>query len=259
MRFRPCIDIHNGSVKQIVGGSLTDAANNTPAENYVSDAGAAFYAGMYRDLSLKGGHIIMLNKKGTDEYEASKAEALRALNKYKGGMQVGGGIDAHNAAEFIKEGASHVIVTSYIFNGASLDIDRLKALNDAVGKDKVVIDLSCRFRDNEYFVVTDRWQTFTDLKITPDVFDKLSDYCDEFLIHGVDVEGLRQGIDVRLLKILADSGNHVITYAGGVRSYEDIDTIYDVGRGRIDFTVGSALKIFGGSLDIKEIINKVKQ
>ena len=259
MRFRPCIDIHNGSVKQIVGGSLTDAVNNTPAENYVSDAGAVYYAGMYRDLNLKGGHIIMLNKKGTDEYEASKAEAVSALQEYKGGMQVGGGIDADNAPDFIRSGASHVIVTSYIFNGANLDIDRLKALSDAVGKGKVVIDLSCRYRDDAYYVVTDRWQTFTDLKVTPDVFDKLSAYCDEFLIHGVDVEGLKQGIDARLLKLLADADGHMITYAGGVRSYEDIDTIRDMGRGRIDFTVGSALSIFGGTLDIKEIIRRTEQ
>lgn len=259
MRFRPCIDIHNGSVKQIVGGSLTDASYNTPAENYVSDAGAVYYAGMYRNLGLSGGHIIMLNKKGTPEYEASKAQALEALNEYKGGMQVGGGIDADNAAEFINAGASHVIVTSYIFNGASLDTDNLKALINAVGRDKIVIDLSCRFRDNDYYVVTDRWQTFTDLKVTSDVFDELGKYCDEFLIHGVDVEGLKQGIDVRLLKLLAEADNHMITYAGGVKSYEDIDTIRDIGRGKIDFTVGSALNIFGGSLDIKEIINRIGQ
>ncbi len=256
MRFRPCIDIHNGRVKQIVGGSLKEDGGTSPSENYVSDLGAAHFAAMYADRALSGGHIIMLNKPGTPEYEASKAEALSALKAYPGGMQVGGGIGADNAAEFIDAGASHVIVTSYIFDGADLNTDRLAELRDKVGRDRLVLDLSCRYRDGAYHVVTDRWQTFTQLVLTGDSLKKLSEYCDEFLIHGVDVEGLKQGIDKRLLEILASVEDMTITYAGGVRSYEDIDLIRDIGKGRIDFTVGSALSLFGGDLDMDEIMKK---
>lgn len=254
MRFRPCIDIHNGKVKQIVGGSLDD--KNSALENYVSDQGAEFYAQMYKDKGLSGGHIIMLNKPGTAEYEASRAEAKRGLAAYEGGMQVGGGINADNAGEFIDAGASHVIVTSYIFDKVKLEFNNLEKLKKAVGRERIVIDLSCRYNNGSYYVVTDRWQTFTEVKVDEETLKILGEHCDEFLIHGVDVEGLKQGIDERLFDILAKAESKKITYAGGVRSYEDADKIYRLGDGKIDYTVGSALKIFGGELDMDELIAK---
>ncbi len=256
MRFRPCIDIHNGKVKQIVGGSLSDS-DASAKENYISDKGAAYYASLYKDRSLSGGHIIMLNKLGTDEYEASKKEALKGLMAYPGGMQIGGGITAESAEEFITAGASHVIVTSYIFDDVKLRYNNLEALVKAVGREKIVIDLSCRYNNGRYFVVTDRWQKFTEVEVCESTFDELASYCDEFLIHGVDVEGLRQGTDERLLEILSGPADRYnITYAGGVRDVEDIDVIYSFGKGRIDFTVGSALNIFGGSLSIEDVMKK---
>jgi phosphoribosylformimino-5-aminoimidazole carboxamide ribotide isomerase len=211
---------------------------------------------MYKDLGLTGGHMIILNKQGTPEYEASKEMAFKGLTEYPGGMQIGGGIDADNAREFIEAGASHVIVTSYIFDKVKLSYNKLDKLKEAVGKDKVVLDLSCRFNNDGYYVVTDRWQTFTELKITPEVFTVLGSYCDEFLVHGVDVEGLRQGIDDDLLRILAEAKDAVITYAGGVRSLEDIDRIATLGKGRIDYTIGSALDIFGGKLKMEDVMKK---
>lgn len=250
MRFRPCIDIHNGRVKQIVGGSLDD---KSAVENYVSDKDAGYYAAMYKEKGLYGGHIIMLNKPGSAEYEASKAEAKRGLAAYEGGMQIGGGINADNASEFIDAGASHVIVTSYLFNKVKFEFNNLEKLQKRIGRQRIVIDLSCRYNNGSYYVVTDRWQTFTELKVNEETLKMLGDHCDEFLIHGVDVEGLKQGIDESLLEILADSDSKKITYAGGVRSYEDVDKIYRLGGGKIDYTVGSALKIFGGDLDMDKL------
>ena len=252
MRFRPCIDIHNGKVKQIVGGSLDE--KNSALENYVSDQGAEFYASVYKDKGLCGGHIIMLNKPGTAEYEASKAEAKRGLAAYEGGMQIGGGINADNASEFIDAGASHVIVTSYIFDKVKLEFNNLEKLKKAVGCERIVIDLSCRYNNGSYYVVTDRWQTFTEVKVNEETLKRLGEHCDEFLIHGVDVEGLKQGIDERLLEILTKAESKKITYAGGVKSCKDVEKIYKLGGGKIDYTVGSALKIFGGELDIDELI-----
>lgn len=255
MKFRPCIDIHNGKVKQIVGGSLNDTTG--AKENFVATLDADYYANMYKDKDLRGGHIILLNKSGTDEYEATKKQAILALRTFPGGMQIGGGITAQNAKEFIDAGASHVVVTSYIFDGPKLNMDKLNALVDAVGKEHVVLDLSCRSLNGEYYVVTDRWQTFTDLKVNEDILNDLSKYCDEFLIHGVDVEGMKQGIDDKLLTILGNIEGIKITYAGGVRNMSDIDRIEQLGRGRVDFTIGSALNLFGGDMDFEEVINRV--
>lgn len=252
MRFRPCIDIHNGKVKQIVGGSLTDTGTGAK-ENYVSTHGADHYAVLYKERGLEGGHIIILNKKGTPEYEASRKEALRALAAWPGGMQIGGGIDADNAKSYIDAGASHVIVTSYIFDDVKLGYNKLEKLVRAVGREKIVIDLSCRYNNGSYYVVTDRWQTFTEVRVDKETLDTLGDYCDEYLIHGVDVEGLKQGIDERLITILADT-DKTVTYAGGISKPEDISLIHRLGRGRIDYTIGSALDIFGGKLSLDEVI-----
>lgn len=256
MKFRPCIDIHNGKVKQIVGGSLTDDMG--ASENFVADVDASKFAELYKVNGLTGGHIILLNKAGTEEYEATKKQAMLALNEYPGGMQVGGGITADNASEFIDAGASHVIVTSYIFTNGVIDMDKLKLLNERVGRDRIVIDLSCRMKDTDYYVVIDRWQTFTNVKIERELFEQLKEYCDEFLIHGVDVEGKKQGVDACLLGLLADCCNAPVTYAGGVRGMEDIDSIERFGRGHIDFTIGSALDIFGGDMNFEAVCRRVK-
>jgi phosphoribosylformimino-5-aminoimidazole carboxamide ribotide isomerase len=252
MRFRPCIDIHNGKVKQIVGGSLSDDGKNT-SENFVSDKDAAYYADIYRQHGLYGGHIAMLNAYGTHEYETTRAEALKALKAYPGGLQIGGGINADNAHEFIEAGASHVIVTSYVFRDGMIDTDRLEKLKAAVGSSRVVLDLSCRSRDGEYYIVTDRWQKFTEHKLETEIFDRLKGYCDEFLVHAVDVEGKKSGIDEKVIAILADVP-YTITYAGGISCIGDIRLIREIGCGRIDVTVGSALELFGGSLKLSEVI-----
>ena len=255
MRFRPCIDIHNGAVKQIVGSSIRDGEKagekEAVTDNFVSDKDAAYYAGLYRKLGLYGGHIAILNKSGTPEYEAGKKEAVKALNAFRGGMQAGGGVNAENAGFFIEEGASHVIVTSYIFEDGKLRKDRLEALCDAVGKEHVVLDLSCRFKDGRYYVVCDRWQRFTGEVVEEGLFERLKQYCDEFLVHGVDVEGKKAGLDKRLVKLLAPLP-FIITYAGGISCREDVETIKEAGG--LDFTIGSALDIFGGSLKITEVV-----
>ena len=172
MKFRPCIDIHNGAVKQIVGGSLKDAGN-AAVENYISRQDADYYATMYKKDGLTGGHIILLNPPASEYYDATKAQALKALHAYPGGMQIGGGITAENAAEYLEEGASHVIVTSYVFQNGQVRYDRLERLKKAVGKEHLVLDLSCRRRENSYYIVTNRWQTFTELRLIPEVLEEL--------------------------------------------------------------------------------------
>ena len=239
MRFRPCIDLHDGRVKQIVGSTLSDS-QATLHTNFSSDLPPAHFATLYRRDNLRGGHIIML---GGGNEEAAR-EALAAL---PGGMQVGGGITADNAVFWLDQGASHLIVTSHVFHDGQLDRQRLERLTRLVGKDRLVLDLSCRWRHDGYYVVTDRWQRFTELRINPAVLDELSASCDEFLVHAVDVEGKCMGIDARLLDLLATSVPIPTTYAGGVATMADLERIRVSGRGRIDVTVGSALDIFGGT------------
>ncbi|MCH5192796.1 MAG: phosphoribosylformimino-5-aminoimidazole carboxamide ribotide isomerase [Oscillospiraceae bacterium] len=254
MRFRPCIDIHNGKVKQIVGGSLADK-NNRADENFVSDKGAEFYAKLYRDRDISGGHIILLNAVGSEFYEADRRQAFAALEEYPGGLQVGGGITSENVAEFLNRGASHVIVTSYVFRDGSVNYGNLKKLVSAVGKERLVLDLSCRKKEDGYYIVTDRWQKFTDVKLDTGALDMLAGYCDEFLVHAVDVEGKARGVEKPLAELLGSWEGIPVTYAGGIGSYDDIDVLKDLGRGKLDFTVGSALDIFGGSLDFERICN----
>ena len=255
MRFRPCIDIHDGQVKQIVGGTL----NNTGAvENFVSKKGADYFASLYKENSLPGGHIIMLNKRGSDEYELSKAQAMKGLKAYPGGMQIGGGITDENAGEFINAGASHVIVTSFVFSDGSINEDNLQKISKAAGKDKLVIDLSCRRVKDGYVIATDRWQKLTKVNITYDTLDYFAGFCDEFLIHAVDVEGKQNGIEQSLLEYLSGWDGITITYAGGVRSVDDMRLIRDIGKSRIDVTVGSALDLFGGNLRFKDAVDVCK-
>lgn len=260
MKFRPCIDIHNGKVKQIVGASLKDAGDRA-AENFVSDQDAAYYAKLYRKCGLKGGHVILLNGRDSSFYEATKRQAYLALSAYPGGLQAGGGITAENAAEFIGAGASHVIVTSYVFQGGEILEENLKKLVKAVGKEHLVLDVSCRRKQDGYCIVTDRWQKETDIKITPHLLERLSAFCDEFLIHAVDVEGKSQGIEEMLVRQLGEwcgrPGRNAVTYAGGVHSYEDIELLRTLGRGKINVTIGSALDIFGGRLVFEEVLRRI--
>lgn len=256
MQFRPCIDIHNGHVKQIVGSTLKD--NGDVKENFVSGEGAEYYADLYKELGLRGGHVILLNKIDTPEYEASKAEAIKALKAYPGGLQVGGGITDETASEFILAGASHVIVTSFVFKNGLINYDNLRKLVEAVGKEKIVLDLSCKKTELGYVIVTDRWQKVSHIAVTEALLEELSDYCDEFLIHAVDVEGKAEGIEKEFINKISDWDVLPITYAGGVHSYEDIQLLKEIGHDRINVTVGSALSLFGGNLDIKRIAEMVK-
>lgn len=253
MEFRPCIDIHNGKVKQIVGASLKDAGNQA-VENYVAKQDAAFFAHLYKEAGISGGHIILLNVKDSEYYEATKVQAKQALLAYPGGLQVGGGITAENAAEFLDAGASHVIVTSYVFREGRIDYERLNGLRDAVGKERLVLDLSCRRRDDAYYIVTDRWQRFTDEKVTEGLLEELAGFCDEFLIHAVDVEGKASGIERELAAMLGAWGKLPITYAGGVGSFEDLRQLKKLGRGRLNVTIGSALDLFGGTMPFEEVL-----
>lgn len=254
MKFRPCIDIHNGKVKQIVGGSLKDAGNQAQ-ENFVSEQDAAFFANLYRQFGLSGGHIILLNPPASEFYEASKAQALQALHAYPGGMQIGGGINPDNAGEFLQAGATHVIVTSYVFRDGTIHYQNLERLVQTVGREHLVLDLSCRKRGSDYYIVTDRWQNFTEEKVEQALMEKLSQYADEFLVHAVDVEGKAQGIEQELVRRLGEWGKIPITYAGGVSSFADLKLLRELGCNRINVTVGSALDLFGGSLKFEEILD----
>ena len=256
MEFRPCIDIHNGKVKQIVGGSLKDAGNFAE-ENFVSEQDAAFYAELYKKQGLCGGHIILLNAKDSEYYEATKAQAIKALKAYPQGMQIGGGITPDNAKEFLFAGASHVIVTSYVFSGGVIQMDRLKKLRDAVGKEHLVLDVSCRKKDGKYYVVTDRWQKFTEEIMCEALLEELSGFCDEFLIHAVDVEGKADGIEEELVQLLGDWGKIPITYAGGVGSFKDLEKLKKLGKNKLNVTIGSALDLFGGPMAYDKVLKYI--
>jgi phosphoribosylformimino-5-aminoimidazole carboxamide ribotide isomerase len=235
--FRPCIDLHEGKVKQIVGGTLGDSGLRT---NFVSDKSAAWFAELYKRDGLSGGHVIMLGA-------GNESAARSALATFPGGLQIGGGIDASNARSWLAAGASHVIVTSWVFREGRVDWDRLEELVKAIGKDRLVLDLSCRQRGEDYFVVTDRWQKFTELAVTSETLVKFSRYCAEFLIHAVDVEGLCRGIDGELVKKLGQWTPIPTTYAGGANSLANLETVTQLGQGKVNLTIGSALDIFGGS------------
>jgi phosphoribosylformimino-5-aminoimidazole carboxamide ribotide isomerase len=237
--FRPCIDLHEGKVKQIVGGTLESQAGRLRT-NFVSDKGAAWFAGLYRRDALAGGHVIMLGP-GND------AEARDALEAWPGGLQIGGGMNAANARGWLDAGASRVIVTSWVFREGRVDWERLAELVKTVGRDRLVLDLSCRKRGADYFVVTDRWQKFTEVTLSADSLGRFAQSCSEFLIHAVDVEGLCHGIDGGLVEKLAQWSPIPVTYAGGANSLADLETVTRLGRAKVDLTIGSALDIFGGS------------
>jgi phosphoribosylformimino-5-aminoimidazole carboxamide ribotide isomerase len=281
MKFRPCIDLHDGCVKQIVGSTLktttttttatTDTADSSCSSNKqqeLDDGGlttnfsttkpAREFAQLYQHDNLLGGHVIMLGS-GPANIEA----ATQALQAWPGHLQIGGGIHEGNAKEWLDKGASHVIVTSAMFRNGQVDWQRLDAIVEAVGgKEQLVLDLSCRKRplslqndeDDHYYVVTDKWQKFTNVPVTRETLQKLSTYCDEFLVHGVDVEGKQCGILQDLVAILGMHSPIPVTYAGGVRSLDDLDWVERVGQGKVDCTVGSALDIFGGTLPYEVVV-----
>lgn len=237
-RFRPCIDLHDGQVKQIVGGTLDTGALET---NFVADRSPEYFARLYARDGLSGGHVIKLGP-GND------AAALRALEAAPGTLQLGGGVTDANARFWLDHGAAKVIVTSFVFPGGELDMSRLRALAKLVGRERLTLDLSCRRRGGDYFVVAERWRRFTSLKVEGQTLKMLAEFASEYLIHAVDVEGKRTGIDAELLSRLAADFVIPCVYAGGVSDMADVATIERAGGGMIDYTVGSALDIFGGSL-----------
>ena len=239
-RFRPCIDLHDGRVKQIVGSTLRDDGV-APRENFVSDHSSEWYARQYQTDGLVGGHLIMLGP-------GNEAAALAALNGYPQGLQIGGGIKPDNASRYLEAGASHVIVTSYVFDAdGRFNESKLAALVAEVGVDKLVLDLSCKRVGDGWTVAMNRWQTLTDLEVTTTTLDHLASQCAEFLIHAVDVEGKCDGIDEDLVRFLGQWGKRPMTYAGGARTLDDLWKVQHSSDGRVDVTVGSALDMFGGT------------
>jgi phosphoribosylformimino-5-aminoimidazole carboxamide ribotide isomerase len=251
MKFRPCIDLHQGKVKQIVGGTLSDNSAEL-VENFVSERDAGYYAELFRKDGLAGGHVIMLDP-------GNREEAIKALAAYPNGLQAGGGINADNAGFYLDQGASHVIVTSFVFRDGAVAYHNLKSLVKAIGKERLVLDLSCRAKEGNYYVVTDRWQKFTDVEINEANLANLAGYCGEFLIHAADVEGRRQGIEADLVAKLGRWAPIPTTYAGGIKDLSDLDLIEELGQGRLDFTVGSALDIFGGEMAYEDVIRRINR
>ncbi len=235
-QFRPCIDLHQGQVKQIVGGSLNDEGADT---NYVSPYDAAYYAELYKKHNLIGGHVIALGP-------GNKEEALKALSAWQGGLQFGGGVNDENAAEFLQAGASHVIVTSYLFEGGQFSWQRLEKIKQETGTERLILDLSCRRTEQGWNIATNRWQTVTELAVNKETLAELAQHCSEFLIHAADVEGLQGGIDQDLVKLLGEACTIPVTYAGGARSLDDLKLVHELSNGKVDLTIGSALDIFGG-------------
>lgn len=256
MKFRPCIDIHNGKVKQIVGGSLLDKGDYAQ-DNFVSEKDGDFYAKLYKDAGLEGGHIILLNPAGSQYYEEDVRQACLALSAYPGGLQIGGGMTAENAAFFLEQGASHIIVTSYVFKDGKINYENLEKIVAVTGKEHLVLDLSCRKKGEDYYIVTDRWQKFTDVKLTEDVLSELADYCDEFLVHAVDVEGKAGGIEEDIAALLGNWDGISVTYAGGVSSFEDLRKLKELGRNKVDVTIGSALDLFGGEMTFSKVLEEI--
>ena len=254
MKFRPCIDIHNGKVKQIVGGSLTDVQDQA-SENFVSEQDASFYAELYKKAGIKGGHVILLNGHDSPYYESTKEQAILALHTYPGGLQIGGGVNPENAEEYLSAGASHVIVTSYVFKDGRISWENLNKMKETVGKEKLVLDLSCRRKDGKYYIVTDRWQKVTKQHFSVETLEMLSEYCDEFLVHAVDVEGKTSGIEKQVIQRMGQFQGCPMTYAGGIHSPQDLQYIAKAANETVDYTIGSALDLFGGSIAYKSIVS----
>jgi phosphoribosylformimino-5-aminoimidazole carboxamide ribotide isomerase len=248
-KFRPCIDLHEGKVKQIVGGSLRDAGPG-PEENFVSERPAGWFAEKFRADGLTGGHVIMLGP-------GNEAAARAALGAWPGGMQVGGGITAGNAVEWLEAGASHVIVTSWFFDREGCFLEaRARELAELVGPEQIVMDLSCRRTGAGWQVAMNRWQTLTEVRVGLEELKRLSAYCGEFLVHAADVEGRCGGVDAELVRLLGKWDGCAVTYAGGVAGMDDLRLVDALSDGRLDVTVGSALDLFGGKrVRYKEVLD----
>ena len=225
----------------------------------MAEQDATFYARFYKKDEIKGGHVILLNARESEYYEKTKEQAIRALKAYPGGLQAGGGISADNAEEFLHAGASHVIVTSYVFRDGKINYNNLENMIKAVGKEHLVLDLSCRKREGDYYIVTDRWQKFTSVKLEEKVLDELADCCSEFLIHAVDVEGKASGIEKKLVEMLGKWNKIPVTYAGGVGSFEDLLTLKELGHNHVNVTIGSALDLFGGNMAYDKVLELCKK
>lgn len=251
MRFRPCIDIHEGVVKQIVGSTLTETGADT---NFQSIKPPSFFAEIFRRHFKPGGHVVMLGS-------GNENAALEALSSWPGGFQIGGGINPDNALRYLNAGASHVIVTSYVFSDGKINWENLKSIREVCLKERLVLDLSCTKKGEEYYILTDRWSRITKEHLSKELFQLLADYCSEFLVHAADCEGKRQGIDKGLVSLLGEIEDLPVTYAGGISSFEDIEDVYRHGKAGVDYTAGSALDIFGGDislLDIKEYEKEIQ-
>ena len=247
MNFRPCIDLHNGKVKQIVGSSLSDSGTVGLITNFETDLSPAYFARMYKADGLTGGHVIMLGP-------GNEKAAIAALSAFPEGLHIGGGINPDNAHAFLNAGASHVIITSFVFKNGIINWHNLEAIEKSVGKDRLVLDLSCKKIDDRYFIATDRWQKVTSTAIERATLEHVGQHCDEFLVHAVDVEGKQRGIDKQLVGLLAKVSPLPVTYAGGIRSLADLKDVYKTGKGKVDVTVGSALDIFGGTLKYADVV-----
>lgn len=248
MRFRPCIDLRQGKVVQIIGGTLNDSDTELPITNFETEKSSAQFAAMYQKDKLAGGHVISLGPGNTEA-------VLSALRAYPQGLQIGGGITPSNAETFLNAGASHVIVTSYVFSHGKIDFAKLETLVRCVGRENLVLDLSCRQREGEFWIVTDRWQKFTDVAVNPKTLAQLAASCDEFLVHGVDVEGMMQGIQTDLVKLLGTHSPIPVTYAGGANHFSDLETVKALGQNKVDLTIGSALDIFGGNISYRQVVS----
>ncbi len=247
MKFRPCIDLHKGKVKQIVGSTLSDTNDRAVVINFETEQSAASYAQRYKEDNLYGGHVIMLGP-------GNEAAATEALTAFPRGLQIGGGITHENAGYYLQAGASHVIVTSYVFKNASIYWDNLSRLVDSIGKEHLVLDISCKRADDAFYIVTDRWQKMSSVSLSQETLTQLAGYCDEFLVHAADVEGKQQGVDDELVSLLAEYSPIPATYAGGIRSLNDLDLINKKGDRKVDATIGSALDIFGGTLKYLDVV-----
>jgi phosphoribosylformimino-5-aminoimidazole carboxamide ribotide isomerase len=256
VKFRPCIDLRQGKVVQIIGGTLNDSEGDSKEDsgkksvvtNFETEKSSAQYARMYQKDNLKGGHVISLGP-------GNKEAALAALRAYPQGLQIGGGVNPSNAQNYLDAGASHVIVTSYLFSDGKIDLEKLDTLIRCVGKENLVLDLSCRQRGGEFWIVTDRWQKFTDVALNGKTIMDLASFCDEFLIHGVDVEGMMQGIQTELVELLGKYSPIPVTYAGGASQFSELEEVKRLGQNRVDLTIGSALDIFGGTIPYQKVVD----
>jgi phosphoribosylformimino-5-aminoimidazole carboxamide ribotide isomerase len=252
MKFRPCIDLRKGKVVQIIGSTLKDSDDKLPVTNFQTAEDPSEFAKMYKKDDLTGGHVICLGPGNIDA-------AMSALKAYPGGLQIGGGINPSNAGQFLDAGASHVIVTSYVFSNGKIDLPKLQTLVKSVGKKNLVLDLSCRKKNGKFWIVTDRWQKFTDVEVNKETIIDLASYCDEFLVHGVDVEGKMQGISQDLVELLGKVSPIGVTYAGGASHFSDLDKVKVLGNNNVDLTIGSALDIFGGTISYNDVVKWHKE